>query len=45
MREMLKTLGKSVREYKKPALLTPVSYTHLNGKKRCYKNCNTRYCN
>ena len=32
MREMLKTLGKSVREYKKPALLTPlpVSYTHLH---------------
>ena len=24
MREMLKTLGKSVREYKKPALLTPL---------------------
>ena len=27
MREMLKTLGKSVREYKKPALLTPLLVT------------------
>lgn len=27
MREMLKTLGKSVREYKKPALLTPLLIT------------------
>ena len=27
MKEMLKTLGKSVREYKKPALLTPILVT------------------
>ena len=31
---MIKTLSKSILEFKKPAILTPVSYTHLDVYKR-----------